>query len=84
MRRETIALLALVLVLFLAVLLARCPWITDDYARETVKTDVNFIRQHGSGTGLENPEIHVAWIPFGRWVTTYEGGWLVTFYGGVI
>jgi len=43
----------------------------------------NFIRQHGQGTGQENPEIYVNWLPFGRWVTTYEGGWFITFYGDV-
>ncbi len=72
------------LVVAIAVVLAWAPWITEEYARNKVMSDSDFVRQHGPGSGQENPEIHVNWFPFGRWVTTYDRGWFVSFYGAVL
>jgi len=81
MKRNTKIILILAIVLLL--LLAWAPWITDDYARNKVMLDSQFIKIHGLGSGQENPEITVGWFPFGRWITTYDASWFVSFYGSV-
>lgn len=66
------------------ILLAWSPWLTDDYIKSKVKEDENFIRQHIENLQQQNPDIYVAWIPFGRLVSTYEGNWIIAFYGKII
>ncbi len=68
-----------VFIIILAVL-AWAPWLTNDKAKEIVKTYPNFQRQHNIETGQENPEISVWPLPFCRWLNTYEGGWFVCFW----
>lgn len=70
----------LIIVLVVFLLLIWAPWITVDYAKAKVRTYDNFIRQHAPYGSIPNSEIHVFWVPFGRMVTTYEGGWFVMFY----
>lgn len=76
--------LAVVAAIAILLLLAWAPWLTDENVKEMVRSNKMFMLQHGPGTGQENPEMHVGWVPFGRWVTTYEGGWFVTFYGAIV
>jgi hypothetical protein len=79
-KRKTI----MITVLLIISLLAWAPWITEEYAKNKFMLDSCFIQSHGPGSGQENPEIHVNWYPFGRWVTTYDCGQFVTFYSNVI
>ena len=69
-------------ILILIGLLAWAPWITDDYAKNKVIEKEGF---PNTIVGLvDERDIGVTWIPFGRFVSTYEHGWFATFYGGVI
>lgn len=69
-------------IIILIGLLAWAPWITDDYAKNKVIEKEGF---PNTVAGLEDEiSMGAAWIPFGRFVATYEHGWFVTFYGGVI
>lgn len=72
----------LVIGIFLILLLAWAPWITNEYAINKVRSNPNFISQHQSG--IQDFEINVFWLPFGKGVTTYEGLWYVSFFGFVI
>lgn len=56
------------------------PWLQDDEVKNIVRSNKNFQSQHPAGSDRVNPEIHVFKIPFGRWATTYEGGWFVWFW----
>lgn len=72
--------LLLLIALLILSIFAWAPWLSKDDARIIVKTYKNFQQQHTVEKQTENPEIHVLWLPFCRWVTTYEGGWLVCFW----
>ncbi len=78
-KRNFIALLV-VLVLIITGILTRAPWLKDEEVRNIVRSNKNFQEQHPAGSEQTNPEIYVFKIPFGRWVTTYEGGWFVWFW----
>lgn len=74
----------LFIIILIISLLAWAPWITDDYVLKKVKINSNFIRQHTPYGGIQDSEINVFWLPFGRGVTTYEGIWYVPFFGSAI
>ena len=66
----------------IVIIIAWAPWLSVDDAKSIVKTYPNFQEQHGT-EGQQNAletEIYVNWLPFCRWVTTYEGGWLACFW----
>ena len=58
------------------------PWLSKDKVKEVVKKNSNFQYQHTTEKNTADPEIHVTWLPFCRWATTYEGGWVVCFWQG--
>ncbi len=63
-------------------ILAWSPWLQAEKIKKKVLQNPNFITQHQK---LDlKPDIYVTWLPFGRWVTTIEGGWFVTFWGSVL
>ncbi|MBI2552814.1 hypothetical protein HYW17_05975 [Candidatus Uhrbacteria bacterium] len=62
------------------VIIGWAPWLSNNDAKVIVKTYRNFQEQHSAEKQTENPEINVMWLPFCRWVTTYEGGWTVCFW----
>ena len=62
-------------------ILAWAPWLHRDMAIEKVKSSENFIYQNRDN---ESGYPIVFRIPFGYWITTPEGGWMVTFWGKVI
>jgi hypothetical protein len=72
--------------IFLLILLA--PWITDDYAIDSVvetlggpETNFNYL---GEDMAIKDIPKEVNWFPFGRYVTfPGEAGWFVNFYGAV-
>jgi len=72
----------LIIVILAILLLAWAPWITDEYAINKVRKNSNFISQHPSG--IQDFEINVFWLPFGRGITTYEGLWYVSFFDFII
>ena len=72
-----------IIVVLSLVLLAWAPWLSEDYVRTKIKSNNDFIQKHDPYYIPLDSEIHVTWFPFGRWVTTYESGWIITFYGGV-
>ncbi len=74
--KKTILLFALVIL----TIFAWSPWLTKVNALQIVQTYSNFQSQHNVQKQTKNPEIHVTWLPFCRWVTTYEGGWFVCFW----
>lgn len=74
--------IVLIIVILIILLLAWAPWITEEYAINKVRQDSNFISQHPNG--IQDFEINVFWLPFGKGVTTYEGLWYVSFFGVVI
>ncbi len=74
--------LLIIVVLVAVSLLAWCPWIDEEFVKNRVSQQANFADQH-KNLGSK-PEVHVFYAPFGRWVTTIEGGWFVTFWGEVI
>jgi len=73
---------------FLSLLLAWAPWITDDYALNKIveklggpDTRFNYL---GQDMAVKDIPIKVGWVPFGRYVTfPSEAGWFVSFYGKV-
>ena len=71
-----------IVAILLIVVLAWAPWISDEYVLNKVKANSNFKSQHPSG--IENSEINVFWLPFGKGVATYEGLWYIPFFGFVI
>lgn len=72
----------LVIGIILILLLAWAPWITKEYALNKVKSNSNFMNQHPNG--IQDFEINVFWLPFGKAVTTYEGLWYVSFFSMII
>lgn len=79
---ETKTKLILAIGIILLLLLAWAPWITKEYALNKVRSNSNFINQHPDG--IQDFEINVFWLPFGKGVTTYEGLWYVSFFGMVL
>ena len=66
----------------IVIVIAWAPWLSVDNAKSIVKTYPNFQEQHRTErqqNSLE-AEINVNWLPFCRWVTTFEGGWWVCFW----
>jgi len=79
--------IAIVLAVIVA-LLAWAPWITDDYARNTVIQFLGGPNAHfvylGQNMTINNIPIEISWMPFGKWVTfPGEAGWYVNFFGTV-
>lgn len=56
------------------------PWLNAEDARSIVKTYKNFQEQHRAESEQGSPDMYITWLPFCRWVTTYEGGWFVCFW----
>ena len=74
--------LLIIVLSLLFLVLTWSPWLNEEDAKGIVAKNTNFIEQHQK---LDfKPEVNVIWVPFGRWVTTIEGGWFVTFWGSVI
>ena len=90
MRENTRLILILVLLEFL--LLAWAPWMDD----EAIHGQVFQEKAHKDGTmgRIVHPngtreyalicDYTVMWFPFGRWVASCEGGYLVTFWGKIL
>jgi len=80
-RREILLVVASLLVLALLVL---APWMDSQAAHDMVLEQ----RGHVDGTidseGNMICDYNVMWVPFGRIVASCEGGWFVTFYGGIL
>lgn len=75
------------LVLFLAAILALAwsPWLDDKEIRDRVLSEKAVIDgTMDRETGELICDYSVMWIPFGRWVASCEGGYLVTFYGALL
>lgn len=72
----------IIVILLVLIVLGWSPWLSNDDARKIVKTYNSFQLTHKSGaiTEVTDEQIGVTWFPFCRWVTTYEGGWLVCFW----
>ena len=68
------------LVVGLVFILGWSPWLSKDEVKEVVKANKNFQYQHAAEKDTADPEIRIAWLPFCRWTTTYEGGWFVCFF----
>jgi hypothetical protein len=66
----------------IVLLLVWAPWITKEYAISRVIEKEGF---PNLTVGLaDERDISVTWIPLGKFISTYEHGWFVTFYGQVI
>ena len=59
-------------------LLMWAPWITPNYARTKVMSSTSFKEIHPN---LPETQVYVPWLPFFRFVTTYERGWFISFLG---
>lgn len=70
----------IIIAIIATVIIGWAPWLSANDARAIVKTYENFQEQHSAERDQENPEINVTWLPFCRWVATYEGGWFVCFW----
>jgi len=75
----------LVLVLLVLMLLAWAPWMDDKAIHDGVfeqraRIDGTIDKQ----TGELICDYTVTWFPFGRWVASCEGGYFVTFWGGIL
>lgn len=70
----------IIIAIIAIIIVGWAPWLSSDDARTIVKTYKNFQEQHNVERGQANQEIYVTWLPFCRWVTTYEGGWFVCFW----
>ncbi|MDO8592868.1 MAG: hypothetical protein Q7R92_03835 [bacterium] len=70
----------IIIFLIALIVIGWAPWLSNNDAITIVKTYRNFQEQHNTKKQTENPEIYVTWLPFCRWVTTYEGGWTVCFW----
>lgn len=59
------------------------PWLSKAEAERIVRERKNFIENNDDlGYPIEEVEVNVMNAPFGRWVTTAEGGWFVGFWEG--
>ena len=72
-------------VFLFVVLLAWAPWMDDKALHDRILAEKGGIdgtvnRQ----TGELFCDYGVSWLPFGRYVASCEGGYYVTFYGGVL
>ncbi len=63
-------------------ILTWAPWLQDEKVKNMVRSNKNFQQQHPAGSKESHPEIYVHTVPFGRWATTYEGGWFIWFWQG--
>lgn len=76
--------IASAIVLILCSVLSWSPWLDSRAVKEKV------LREKGRSGGTISPDgtvicdYTVMRIPFGRWVTNCEGGWVVTFWGSVL
>lgn len=65
-------------------LLAWSPWITKTYAREKIMSRQDFFEVHHfdyPNANFPSDQVGVKWLPFMRFVSTYESGWFVSFFG---
>lgn len=65
-------------------LLAWSPWITTGYAREKIMSRQDFFEVHRDvypNVNFPLDQVQVIWLPFMRFVATYEAGWGVNFLG---
>lgn len=69
------------------VFLAWVPWITDSDARDTIRMRCSqrnwsgdcYVYNYDEAQHIKE-NVHVVWIPFGRWITDYEGWRFVMFW----
>lgn len=78
--KKHLIILLIALAVVITGILTWSPWLRDKEVRSIVRSNKNFREQHPAGSDRANPELHVLKIPFGRFVTTYEGGWFVWFW----
>jgi len=52
-------------------------------SNETLQKLIEESRKKGVENGILICEYKVMWFPFGRWVTSCEGGYYVTFWGQI-
>lgn len=71
----------LLLLIMILLILAWSPWLSKDEAIAHVKKNPNFIDQHRQFEEL--PPINIFKIPFGYYITTIEGVWIVPFWNGI-
>lgn len=55
----------------------------DTIPAENLENLIEESRKKGVEEGILICDYNVMWAPFGRWVASCEGGYYVTFYGGV-
>lgn len=73
------------LVLFGLLLLAWAPWMNDQAIHDGVfEEKARLDGTMNNETSEMLCDYSVNWAPFGRWVASCEGGYFVTFYGGIV
>lgn len=80
MRKRVLFLLVVILLL-----LFWAHWLNDQEIHERVfKEKASIDGTINKETGEQICDYSVRWTPFGRWVASCEGGYIVTFYGQLI
>ena len=73
-----------IILVIIALITMYSPWLTDNEVRQIVRNNPNFVQNHEKiNHEISDNQIHITHIPFGRWVTTFEGGWFVGFWNGL-
>jgi hypothetical protein len=80
-RREILLVVASFVVLALLVL---APWMDNQASHDMVLEEKGPLDGTIDREGNMICDYNVMWFPFGRWVVSCEGGWFVTFYGGIL